>query len=463
MPPPLALLLTITFCVVMLRRFGHDPRERSGALWLPCIWIFFIASRFPGQWLDTFGIRIGGGGSPEDGSPLDAAFFLALILAGMAVLLRRSLDLPALIRANLWLFLFFLYGFLSIAWSDFPFVSFKRWVKTMGHPVMALIVVTSPDPKLALRLVMNRCLIIMLPLSVMTIKYFPEIGRGFSFWTGAANNRGIAHNKNELGYGCFIFGIFLFWSYLVARRNSDPRRRRQETWFSLGFLIIALWLLRMADSATSIVVLTLGSAVIFSLGFGFVSKRRFGTVIIASMFAAVMLEITIGIYASTIALLGRDPSLTDRTEVWADALSLADSPILGAGFEAFWLGPRLEVMWSKWWWQPNQAHSGYIEVYLNYGLVGLAIFAIMLLTTFHKISARFFTDFEFARLRMGFFFAILVYNYTEATFKAVHLVWTLFYLIALDVPNRTSLPSVGADRDRGEGDPIVIKTLDRVG
>jgi hypothetical protein len=29
---------------------------------------------------------------------------------------------------------------------------------------------------------------------------------------------------------------------------------------------------------------------------------------------------------------------------------------------------------------------------------------------------------------------ILAYNFTEATFKGVHLVWTVFYLIAIDYP-----------------------------
>jgi hypothetical protein len=47
-------------------------------------------------------------------------------------------------------------------------------------------------------------------------------------------------------------------------------------------------------------------------------------------------------------------------------------------------------------------------------------------------------DFDFARLRLGFLFAILFYNYTEAAFKAVHLVWTIFHIIAIDYPKRST-------------------------
>ena len=83
---------------------------------------------------------------------------------------------------------------------------------------------------------------------------------------------------------------------------------------------------------------------------------------------------------------------------------------------------------------PIQAHNGYIETYLNLGWIGIVAIGGMIIGTFGKISLELLTNFEFARLRLGFLFAILVYNFTEATFKGVHLVWTVFYLIAIDYP-----------------------------
>jgi hypothetical protein len=58
----------------------------------------------------------------------------------------------------------------------------------------------------------------------------------------------------------------------------------------------------------------------------------------------------------------------------------------------------------------------------------------IILDTFRKIRIDLLHRFQFARLRLAFLFLILVYNFTEATFKGVHLVWTLFYLIAIDYP-----------------------------
>jgi len=43
------------------------------------------------------------------------------------------------------------------------------------------------------------------------------------------------------------------------------------------------------------------------------------------------------------------------------------NPWIGAGFESFWLGPRLNKLWAQYNFMPNQAHNGYIEIYLNLG------------------------------------------------------------------------------------------------
>lgn len=436
MPPPLALLLTTIFCVVMIRRYSTTGEAAGKALWLPCIWIFFVGSRFPSQWMALLGISIGGGGAVEEGSPLDAVFFLVLIVIGIVILARRGIGFGQLARENLALALFFGFSTLAILWSDFPFVAIKRWIKTLGHPVMALVLLTEPRPLDAIRTVFKRTGFLMLSLSVMFIKYFPEYGRGFDSWTGYATNQGINLNKNELGYCCMIFGLFFAWNFVLARKMPKGRERRAEIWLSIGFLAMVFWLLKMAQSATSLVCLVIGSATLIGLGFKFIPKRMFGTYLLTVLGILALLETTVGLYKPTLELLGRDATLTDRTEVWADALALVESPLLGAGFESFWLGDRLKILWDKWWWQPNQAHNGYIETYLNLGAVGVGLLVLLIIATFRKITARFITDFDFARFRMAFLFVAVLYNFTEATFKAVHLVWTVFHLIALDVAAR---------------------------
>ena len=54
--------------------------------------------------------------------------------------------------------------------------------------------------------------------------------------------------------------------------------------------------------------------------------------------------------------------------------------MVGTGFESFWLGKRLERMWSIYWWHPREAHDGYIEIFLNLGWLGIVMFGIVLVT-----------------------------------------------------------------------------------
>src|SRR5438552_7107149 len=134
LPPRLALFLTLAFIVFLFRR---DIRERpnvSGALWLPLIWLVFASSRSFSEWLRILGLPVSGGASNEEGSPVDASFIYAMATAGLFVLIKRQVSLSAVLQRNRWLVAFTAYCLISVAWSDYPFISFKRASKIFGHP-----------------------------------------------------------------------------------------------------------------------------------------------------------------------------------------------------------------------------------------------------------------------------------------------------------------------------------------
>ncbi len=437
MPPFVALLLTAGFVIFLFRREARQPSEVSGALWIPLLWVLITGTRFVSQWLQVWGLMGGDGAALEEGSPLDAVVFMLLIAAGFMVLKRRRVRLATLARKNAWLTIFFVYCFLAIAWSDFPFVALKRWIKVLGHPIMALVILTEVNPYEALRWLFKRAAYVMIPGSVLCIKYYPAIGRGFDGWTGQAFNQGVNLNKNELGYVCMLMGLFFVWNFLQARLLASRKARRNERLMSFFFLAMIWWLLSMSNSATSLVCALVGIAMMFVLTLKWINKKYLGSYIVAGVLLFGLAETTLGVYGSVLKMLGRNPTLTDRTEVWADALELAENPLFGAGFESFWLGERREKMWEKWLWHPNQAHNGYIETYLNLGMIGVLLLLALAVAIFKKIQRMLLWDFEFGRLRMGFFVAILLYNFTEAAFKGVSLVWLVWHIIAIEYPRRS--------------------------
>src|SRR6266550_8191523 len=202
LPPSVASCLTVAFIVFLFRRDIREKADVSGALWLPLIWLIISCSRGLSLWLNIFGLPVSGAISVEEGSPLDAWFFFFLIAAGVYVLSQRQVRLSEIVRNNQWLTIFLLYCLVSIIWSDFPFVAFKRWIKILGHPIMALVILTEPNPDEAVKTLLKRCAYVVVPVSILFIKYYPELGRGFDPWTGEASYTGITTNKNLLGADC---------------------------------------------------------------------------------------------------------------------------------------------------------------------------------------------------------------------------------------------------------------------
>jgi len=429
--PTIASCLTVAFIIFLFRR---DIRERpnvTGALWIPLIWFLIICSRQPSEWLNTFGFH-SGAVTLEEGSPFDACVYFTLIAAGAYALSKRHVQLSVIIRQNQWLTIFFIYCFLSIFWSDFPFVASKRWIKVLGHPIMALIVLTESDSLEALTRLMKRCAYVIVPVSVLFIKYYPEWGRGFDSWTGEAFNTGITTNKNALGADCLILGFFFFCHLLQTWSSGRGRLRRNELLLTGGFLVAIWWLFSMAHSSTSLVSCVLAITVVVFLGLGFVNKRLIGTYIVCAAIACILAQLTFDVWGGLLQLLGKNETLTDRTEVWSDVLQIHINPFLGAGFESFWLGDRLKTMWAKWFWHPNQAHNGYLETYLNLGLVGVFLLIGLFIATFWKSRRELLTNFQFGRFRLGLLLAVIAYNWTEAAFKNISAMWFVFYIIALD-------------------------------
>src|SRR5271157_5762007 len=200
MPP---ILATIIFAIGILGLFYLDrdngPRI-SKALWIPGVWLFLVSSRDVSLWL---GIApnfkgVDAAQAYVEGSPVDRAVFMALLIAGLAVVFGRIDRVGPLLQKNGTVLLFFAFCAVSILWSDFPFVAFKRWTKSVGDLVMVLIILTESDPMGALKKLATRLGFLLFPLSILFIKYYPDLGRRLTnSWTMEAT--GVTTQKNSLG------------------------------------------------------------------------------------------------------------------------------------------------------------------------------------------------------------------------------------------------------------------------
>ena len=98
----------------------------------------------------------------------------------------------------------------------YPDVGFKRWVKAVGDFVMVLIVVSDRDPSVAIRRLLTRTGFLLIPLSVLMIKYYPDLARYYDRWDWSTYYSGVTTNKNALGVICLLFGLASVWQFLAA-------------------------------------------------------------------------------------------------------------------------------------------------------------------------------------------------------------------------------------------------------
>ena len=430
MPPLLALFLTLAFIVFLFRR---DIRERPNvtpALWIPTLWMFLIASKPLTYWLRFAGIPIGGG-SFEEGNPLDAAVYLALTLAGLYVLNQRGVSLSEFAQNNQWLTIFFIYCFLAIFWSDFPFVAFKRWIKIIGHPVMVLVILSEPDPVETVVRLFKRVAYVVLPVSILWIKYYPRLGRGTDEW-GSINNHGITIGKNGLGIISCVFALVFVWHLLRVLRTEKSSSRRKEIRLIIVLLLMTGWCLGKAHSATSWMALIAAGLVMMFLGFRTLNLRLIGAYAGAAAVVLVIAQLTFDVYGKIVVISGHKATLEERGRLWEQLLRYQQSPVFGVGFESFWLGDRRREFQQNYPY--TQAHNGYLETYMSVGIVGLLILIACILATFYKCRHELLRDFDWGRLRMGLLIAVVLHNWAEASFVGLCFPFLVFFLVAIDYP-----------------------------
>jgi O-antigen ligase len=436
MPPPLASFLTIVFIAWLFRRDFREKHNVTSALWIPFFWLFLIASRPVTHWLIALGVPgFGGSATVEEGSSLDALVWATLLGLGFYVLSKRNVNLDQVLQNNRWLAFFILYCFIAILWSDFPITSAKRWVKVIGHPIMVLIVFTEPDRNEAFATMMKRCAYVLFPVSILWMKYYPEIGRKPQEW-GSLMNCGITEGKNELGSLGLIFGLFVVWYGLQLLRSDESKYRGRELRLMAGLSLLIAYCLRKAHSGTALIAFVISTAVMVCLGLRFVNKKMIGIYVVVAVLLLGMAQLTFDIYGSIVDLSGHSDTIEGRSRLWQYLLQNNDSPIFGTGFESFWLGSRLQKIWSmhEFQWQPTQAHNGYLETYINLGIVGLLILLGLLVVTFYKCRHDLLTDFQWGRLTMSYLIAIVLHNWTEAGFKGLSLFLLTLFFVAIKYP-----------------------------
>lgn len=248
--------------------------------------------------------------------------------------------------------------FLSALWSIDPAISIREAVQYLFVVLCSIGIAANLDGDSYMRL-LGRISLISAIASLGLFYVSPDLVLG-----GDGNYRGIFPQKNGLGEAMTMGALASLHGLRAAKSGR---------WRSAVSLIVVTAAAIRSESATScltIFVFCLMSAVAVPIRKGGVARVLAITVVVLvspAIIAAMVFQ------DAFMEMIGKDPSLTGRTEIWAWAIfNIHLKPFLGWGYLAFWTprNPAAMQIADALQWESPQAHNGLLEMLLFVGLIG---------------------------------------------------------------------------------------------
>jgi len=163
-----------------------------------------------------------------------------------------------------------------------------------------------------------------------------------------------------------------------------------------------------------------------------------------------------------------DSSFSGRTIIWQfEQWEIARKPLLGWGYESFWLVPGSPAAEAGGWvaGMPN-GHNGYYDTMLDLGYVGLGFLLVFIFATVHAIGRVADRDLRRAWCVLSLALYVMAQNFLERTWMhGFEFEWLVFLVLAADIsrywqplPLRRAAHSSRSSRPRSPGPSPGLQT-----
>lgn len=349
------------------------------------------------------------------------AFSLISILY---VTIRNSAVVLRIISQNSLSLLYVILIFASLLWSIHPDVSLRRGIGYVLTMLVAVFLSSRFDLNERMR-VLSLSFAISAIGSILFIAIYPADGI-MSIAELSGNWRGVFPHKNVLGPTMAV-AVFVEL-FLISHQGTSATR--------LLLLALFVFLVAMSHSTTAFFLTAmyiLGAAVL-----AIRNLSRLAAAVITIMVATIAMMIAISFYFDPVYfldLLGKDSTLTGRTQIWANVLPLvSERPLLGYGYRAAWVlndSSTIRVDNATGGWGVENSHNSFIELALQLGFIGLAlILLIVLVGLFRAFRCSMLNSETLGIYALLFFGAILISGQTMETLGQNQVIeWLVFNVL----------------------------------
>ncbi len=303
-----------------------------------------------------------GGPVTGEGSLTDSIFAPIYLIAALLIMLRLG-RFVQVARGNKLMLVLLGMAFISAFWSSVPDITIRRSIAIFATTAFGWYLVATYSFREILELIAWA-----LGISAVTSLLYWFVMPGVIALEGGAW-RGVYENKNVLARAMVLSSA----AFMLL--GLDRERRR---WFAWGGAALSAAMVLLSRSGTGLVVLVSLTVLIkFSAGLRLRYKILVPVLIICGLVIVAGLSWVESHPDVAAAQLGKDATATGRTEIWGLAITMIGRhPWFGYGFGGFWLGwvGDSSEIWEILGWPTPHAHNGYLDLTLELGLCGLAIF-----------------------------------------------------------------------------------------
>lgn len=361
---------------------------------------------------------------PTDNIRLICNFLILIINIFLIVIWHKQVIELVTKEKLLWILMAI--ALISVLWSVAPSLSIRRFIVLFNATLSGIYLAARYTIKQQINLLFWT-LITTAILSFIFIIKFPELGIMSEETPHPGAWQGIFLHKNALGRILVLTALISFLETKVKSRYSY-----------LGLIGLSLSTLLLFGSTSQ--------SSLFIFAFMFVSiaiyqlcqwcYKHDRAIYISTVFLTIFLGIMLLLNREMILeLMGRDSTLTGRTQLWNALLDkIWVRPWLGYGYGAFWQSTSKEYLdvWKAINWTAPHGHNGFLDLWLELGLLGLSIFALSFISTsFHTIKKLWPHQKATLLFPVSYLLFLLLANITESSLLGQKSLWLLYVTTVL--------------------------------
>lgn len=268
---------------------------------------------------------------------------------------------------------------ISTLWSQTPFTTFESAVGIILVLLLGVFLTLrfSHEQQIRLLLMLG---VAVATLSIVLVVLFPSVG--VDRFYGSTVWQGICNHKNKFATTM----VYLLMPALYCEVRTLHKRAMLRAYVVLVTLCV---IMSQARTGWLLLASSLSVVLFIKVQARFTNKERLLWIFVLSAVAALSIWIAFTYYAQIALLLGKDPTLSGRTEIYkAILIEVLKEPLWGYGYVAFFTGSGewLNFALRSGLTGLGNAENPVLQIWLDLGLIGVACLFLSLFQACRNIA-----------------------------------------------------------------------------